>query len=203
MFQEKHENVNKELIHDNTDNNDYDDAEKRAREKLKQWQAFQIAKGHMDNTVNKVLEKHIVSQFVCPMDESILSLLRVNDMENRAVTMAIRNHGLVQSNHWVQSGHFPPPSRPIYGGKIPYWAPTSDVRCIGQSHHIEDVFSLPTPSSSDPLRSSISLELTKHNASEWDAEKVYDSDQQKDFLERAVAEAIKKKGLSALSVDYG
>ena len=31
----------------------------------------------------------------------------------------------------------------------------------------------------------------------------YDSDHQQDFLDRAVAEAIKKKGLSTLSVDYG
>ena len=47
------------------------------------------------------------------------------------------------------------------------------------------------------------IQKMQKNIIDWDLDKIDENDQQENFLERAVAEAIKKKGLSALSVDYG
>ncbi|XP_014487318.1 PREDICTED: uncharacterized protein LOC106751054 isoform X2 [Dinoponera quadriceps] len=194
LSKEQHTNVNMET--DTLEN--YDEVERRAREKLKRWQAFQDAKGTMDNTVNKVLEDcNMMAALDCleeDLTDGLFHFFRENDMEDTAVMMAIRNYGLVQSVE-PQSHDDKTRTDSDYIG----------VHCSFPSNRIQDIkdlsAALPT-TSSDPSRSSNSVEMERCNASNSDEDKIYDSDQPEDFLERAVAEAIKKKGLSALSVDY-
>lgn len=198
-------NINMETMEDNLENNDYDEVERRAREKLKRWQAFQAAKGTMDNTVNKVLEDcNMLTALDCleeDLTEGLFRFFRENDMEDTAVMMAIRNYGLVQSVDPVSQSH---------DDKTLNYRTDSD--CIGvhcsfpsnpsRMQDIKDLSAALPTTSSNPSRSSNSVEMGRCNASNSDEDKIYDSDQPEDFLERAVAEAIKKKGLSALSVDY-
>ncbi|XP_011686028.1 PREDICTED: uncharacterized protein LOC105448881 [Wasmannia auropunctata] len=155
-------------------------------EKLKLWQAFQEEEGSMDNSINEVLAYYRMMHPPDPLEEesSVGSRFhqsyRGNDMEDTAVTMAIRNHGLVQSAELALQPHY--------------------CKCIGVDcsfsskcmYELED-FPYGTVYSN--------VETGRCNA--LDADKVYECDQPEDFLERAVGEAIKKKGLSALSVDYG
>ncbi|KAK9301780.1 hypothetical protein QLX08_005981 [Tetragonisca angustula] len=171
--------VGKEETVQETENVEYDDAERQAREKLKRWQACQVAKGYVDNTINKVLENYImVTSSSYSLEESRFQLFRGNDMEDTAVLMAIRNHGLVQSAGLVSQ------SNAFYSDKAPgYWTNTT--------------------TSASSLRLNDSKSEEDYNRFDWDLDKIDESDQQENFLERAVAEAIKKKGLSALSVDYG
>lgn len=195
--------VNTKMMEDNLENNDYDEIEKRAREKLKMWQAFQAAKGTVDNTVNRVLEDcNMIAAPDCleeDLTEGLFRFFRENDMEDTAVMMAIRNYGLVQSVDPVPQSH---------DDKIPDYRTDSDyigVHYSFPSNRMQDIRNLPATlptMSSDPSRLSNSVEMGRCNASNLDEDKIYDSDQPEDFLERAVAEAIKKKGLSALSVDY-
>ncbi|EFN80093.1 uncharacterized protein LOC105187196 [Harpegnathos saltator] len=200
---EQHMNINMEMMEDNLENNDYDEVERHAREKLKRWQAFQAAKGTMDNTVNKVLEDcNMITALDCleeDLTEGLFRFFRENDMEDTAVMMAIRNYGLVQSVEPVSQSH---------DDKTPDYRADSDyigVHCSFPSNHIQDIKDLPATlptTSTNPSRLSNSIEMGRCNATNLDEDKIYDSDQPEDFLERAVAEAIKKKGLSALSVDY-
>lgn len=219
FFQKQHTDVNIESKNDNVKNNDYDKVERRAREKLKRWQAFQAARGIMDNTVNKVLENMMLPADHLDQDStvnSIVSRLRLfqgnymslhgtllhggDSMEDTAVMMAIRNHGLVKTAKLVSQSH---------NDRTPGCRNVCDyigVHCSSPSSRTQDIkgssTTLPT-TSSNLLGSSNPIEMGRCNTSNSDADKIYDSDQPEDFLERAVAEAIKKKGLSALSVlDY-
>lgn len=124
-------------------------------------------------------------------------------MEDRAVMTAIRNHGLVKSAKLISQSHdekAPPSGCRTDSEYIGVYYPSIS----GRAQPIKSsLLALPTTSSSEPPRLINSLETGRCNTSDLDADKVYDSDQPEDFLERAVAEAIKKKGLSALSVkDY-
>ena len=171
-------------------NLDYDEIiyQIQIEEKLKLWQAFQEKEGSMDNSINEVLAYykmiHPPDGWIPLEEESVDSSFHMsyigNDMEDTAVTMAIRNHGLVQSAELPLQPHY--------------------CKCIGVDcsfsskcmYELEDF----------PYGAVYSnVETGRCNA--LDADKVYECDQPEDFLERAVGEAIKKKGLSALSVDYG
>ena len=185
-------------------NVEYDDAERHAREKLKRWQACQVAKGFVDNTINKIVENYIVgASSPYPLEESMFQLFGGNDMEDAAVMMAIRNHGLVQSTERVSQ------SSAFYSDKAPgYWTNNeyADVYCSCPSNHVQAVGGFENSvatASTGSLRLADSADAEGRSANDWDLDKIDESDQQENFLERAVAEAIKKKGLSALSVDYG
>lgn len=187
-----------------TENVEYDDAERQAREKLKRWQACQVAKGYVDNTINVVLENYImVTSSSYSVEESRFQLFRGNDMEDTAVMMAIRNHGLVQSAGLVSQ------SSAFYSDKAPgYWTNNeyTDVHCSCPSNRIQNVGNFENSvatTSANSLRLNDSKSTEEYNRLDWDLDKIDENDQQENFLERAVAEAIKKKGLSALSVDYG
>lgn len=184
-----------------TENVEYDDAERQAREKLKRWQACQVAKGYVDNTINVVLENYImVTSSSYSVEESRFQLFRGNDMEDTAVMMAIRNHGLVQSAGLVSQ------SSAFYSDKAPgYWT-NNDVHCSCPTNRIQNVGNFENSvatTSANSLRLNDSKSTEEYNRLDWDLDKIDENDQQENFLERAVAEAIKKKGLSALSVDYG
>ena len=119
-----------------TENVEYDDVEKQAREKLKRWQACQVAKGYVDNTINKVLENYIMgTSSSYSLEESRFQLFRGNDMEDTAVMMAIRNHGLVQSAELVSQ------SNAFYSDKAPgYWTNNeyTDLHCFYPANHKPD-----------------------------------------------------------------
>ncbi|XP_060830601.1 uncharacterized protein LOC132915003 [Bombus pascuorum] len=196
--------VGKEEMVQETENVEYDDAERQAREKLKRWQACQVAKGHVDNTINVVLENYImVTSSSYSVEESRFQLFRGNDMEDTAVMMAIRNHGLVQSAGLVSQ------SSAFYSDKAPgYWTNNeyTDVHCSCPSNRIQNVGNFENSvatTSANSLRLNDSKSTEEYDRLDWDLDKIDENDQQENFLERAVAEAIKKKGLSALSVDYG
>ncbi|XP_018322254.1 uncharacterized protein LOC108734971 [Agrilus planipennis] len=74
------------LVESNPKNQDY---------YLQKWQARQLAKGFIDNTINKVLESWKIS----PFDATDLIETCENDtlVEDRGILMAIQSHGL-QSN---------------------------------------------------------------------------------------------------------
>ncbi|XP_016921984.1 uncharacterized protein LOC108003914 isoform X2 [Apis cerana] len=186
------------------ENVEYDDVEKQAREKLKRWQACQVAKGYVDNTINKVLENYIMgTSSSYSLEESRFQLFRGNDMEDTAVMMAIRNHGLVQSAELVSQ------SNAFYSDKAPgYWTNNeyTDLHCFYPANHKSDSGNFENSvatTSTNSLRLNDSKNAEEYNRFDWDLDKIDENDQQENFLERAVAEAIKKKGLSALSVDYG
>ncbi|XP_066585964.1 uncharacterized protein [Prorops nasuta] len=144
-----------------------DEAEDTDRnESLKLWEVKQMAKGFMDNTINKVLENYIMQPS---------RLFRDNDMENTAVMMAIQNHGLVHST-----------------GDSLFLTSHAYDSSYEQS---EANFSTFNPVSVEPFEVDNSAVVEKCNESDTSLEDTDDSDQQEDFLERAVAEAIKKKGL--------
>ncbi|XP_050596844.1 uncharacterized protein LOC126925392 [Bombus affinis] len=202
---EKNSVGKKEMVQE-TENVEYDDAERQAREKLKRWQACQVAKGYVDNTINVVLENYImVTSSSYSVEESRFQLFRGNDMEDTAVMMAIRNHGLVQSG---QSG-LVSQSNAFYSDKAPgYWTNNeyTDVHCSCPPNNIQNVGNFENSvatTSANSLRLNDSKSTEEYNRLDWDLDKIDENDQQENFLERAVAEAIKKKGLSALSVDYG
>lgn len=184
---EQHTSANTETPPSNVGNIDYDEIiyQIQIEEKLKLWQAFQEEEGSMDNSINEVLAYYRMMHPPDPLEEESVGSrfhlsYRGNDMEDTAVTMAIRNHGLVQSAELALQPHY--------------------CKCIGVDcsfsskcmYELED-FPYGTVYSN--------VETGRCNA--LDADKVYECDQPEDFLERAVGEAIKKKGLSALSVDYG
>lgn len=163
-----------------------------------------MAKGYVDNTINKVLENYImVTSSSYSLEESRFQLFRGNDMEDTAVLMAIRNHGLVQSAGLVSQ------SNAFYSDKAPgYWTNSeyTDVQCsypFNRTQNSESFESSVATTSASSLRLNDSKAEKDYNRFDWDLDKIDESDQQENFLERAVAEAIKKKGLSALSVDYG
>ncbi|XP_017876029.1 uncharacterized protein LOC108622584 [Ceratina calcarata] len=171
-----------------TEDVEYDDAEKQAREKLKRWQACQVAKGYVDNTINIVLENYMYS-----LEESRFQLFGGNDMEDTAVMMAILNHGL--------SAGIVSQSTACYSA--PGYGTNKNVRCSCPSNSVQGSFENVATTSSGSLRLNDSKTTEERTRLDWDLDKIDENDQQENILERAVAEAIKKKGLSALSVDYG
>lgn len=153
----------------------------------------------MDNTINRVLENYVVAPSFGELHSRHNP--RSNDMEDRAVSMAIRNHGLVQPASFVPNSDPPiPPDDPVNN----YWIGEGEmqVRCTCplniEQNRMDNVAG--TAGSSDQV---FGRSKQEEGHSCWVGEKGDDSNQQQDFLERAVVEAIKKKGLSALSVDYG
>lgn len=172
----------------------YDEVEQRAREKLLIWQTQQVAKGFVDNTINRMLEYGITVPYLFDLFENIEELRSTvsigDDMENTAIMTAIHNYGLVQSTEL-----FSEPG--ILYRNVSCSYPASRVQ------EARNVFNSIAASSTSSLRLNERLETPLYNGSDRDADRMADNNQQEDFLERAIGEAIKKKGLSALSVDYG
>ncbi|OXU17139.1 hypothetical protein TSAR_006437 [Trichomalopsis sarcophagae] len=162
-----------------------EEEDRRAREKLRGWQACQVAKGFVDNTINRVLENYITSPPASyPFEDLWYRLFRGNQMEDTAITMAIRNHGLGRSLDLAQS-----PS-------------LLAERVSNVPQNSENTQAPVATTSSEALLLTDSEAASNSGEGDW-LDDTYDSDHQQDFLDRAVAEAIKKKGLSTLSVDYG
>lgn len=191
--QRRDENIGENLTREEEESNEI---ERRTRERLKKWQARQVAKGFVDNTINRVLENYVVAPSFGEMHSPENN--RANDMEDRAVSMAIINHGLVQPANFILNPD--PPRSPIND----YWIGEEEVqvRCTcplgAEQNGLENVAGSAASSDQAFGRS----EQDEGHAC-WVGDKGDENNQQQDFLERAVAEAIKKKGLSALSVDYG
>lgn len=184
---EQHTSANTETPASNVGSIDYDEIiyQIQIEEKLKLWQAFQEEEGSMDNSINEVLAYYRMMHPPDPLEEESIGSrfhlsYRGNDMEDTAVTMAIRNHGLVQSAELALQPHY--------------------CKCIGVdcSFSSKCMYEL-----EDFPYGAIYSNVETGRCDALDADKVYECDQPEDFLERAVGEAIKKKGLSALSVDYG
>lgn len=176
---------------------EFDEEERLSREKLKGWQALQVAKGFVDNTINRVMERYIMaSTGSFFLEDPWMRSFRGDEMEDTAVSMAIRNHGLVPLNNLSQSNSF------FAGTTVNFFSNQDCSNYPLNSSEIANNFSgsTSTSSSSAPATSSQVDVSPERN---WIEEKTDESDQEHDFLERAVAEAIKKKGLSTLSVDYG
>ncbi|KAF7992895.1 hypothetical protein HCN44_005239 [Aphidius gifuensis] len=169
---------------------------------LERWQACQVAKGFVDNTINRVMENYILGP---QADPSQFRLFRGTEMENTAVMMAIKNHGLVSdsddptefdtyiddknsswSNNIIQQNHSNLDNK-INDTNIPYATTSSD-----------NIFTINTSSSivnQDIIKDKIDDDNDNIGG-------VGGGDEQ-DFLERAVAEAIKIKGLGAArNFDY-
>ncbi|XP_015124253.1 uncharacterized protein LOC107046211 [Diachasma alloeum] len=160
---------------------EFERTERLIREKLRRWQACQMAKGFVDNTINRVMENYILGPQV---DASQFRLFRGTDMEDTAVMMAIRNHGLVHSGQFEdESDLYQSFSNSVERNEFP------------KSKN----FDIPLGATSSKIISSSQID----NCQESMKEKNDEGGDEQDFLERAVAEAIKIKGLSALSVDYG
>ncbi|XP_063974525.1 uncharacterized protein LOC135161143 [Diachasmimorpha longicaudata] len=161
---------------------EFERTERLIREKLRRWQACQMAKGFVDNTINRVMENYILGPQV---DASQFRLFRGNEMEDTAVMMAIRNHGLVHSGQFEDEN-------PIYQS----FSTSMEREKFSESMN----FGIPLGATSSTIMSSSGHE---GNCEDGVKDKNDDGGDEQDFLERAVAEAIKIKGLSALSVDYG
>ena len=164
---------------------EYDEIEKLAREKLSVWQERQVARSILDNTINRVRDNYILNRLVGR------EFLREGggQMEDTAVRMAIRHHGLVSTTETesLSPAHF-----------LTRWSST-----VEHSDFFRDAL-LPLPGSSADLQLPTSSEVDHRLlGTVWNEDKMDETDREQDFLERAVAEAIKKKGLSVLSVDYG
>ncbi|XP_015182188.1 PREDICTED: uncharacterized protein LOC107069406 [Polistes dominula] len=167
----------------------------KRREKLRRWQACQVATGVVDNTINNMLEDLIPNESFS-VEETEFRLLRESDMENTAVMMAIRNHGLVSSREL-----FPTPNNRC---RTAYWSNAHVSYCSSSNMQDTGGFSNSIASSSaKSLAIFDPIEVRPYIEPNSDIDEIATNDQQEDFLERAVEEAIKKKGLSALSVDYG
>ncbi|XP_050454170.1 uncharacterized protein LOC126852919 isoform X1 [Cataglyphis hispanica] len=183
---EQHMNANTETTTNNIGNIEYDEIiyQIQIEKKLKLWQAFQEEEGSMDNSINEVLAYYRMMHPPDPLEEDSVGSryhlsYRRNDMEDTAVTMAIRNHGLVQSAELALQPHY--------------------CKCIG----VDCSFSSKCMYELDDFYGTVYSNVETGRCNALDADKIYECDQPEDFLERAVGEAIKKKGLSALSVDYG
>ncbi|XP_076624244.1 uncharacterized protein LOC143343333 isoform X2 [Colletes latitarsis] len=173
-----------------TDNIEYDDVEIHVRDRLKSWQECQLAKGHADNYINKLLEIYTLGEPPYSLEESSFQFFRTNDMEDTAIMMAIENHGLIGSAELVCH------SSALSSDNAPEsW---TGIHCSCPPTHVEGFIN----TSANSLRLSNLNDVDGYNGLDLDLDKIDESDQQENFLERAVAEAIKKKGLTAPNVDY-
>lgn len=169
------------------ENNPYEEMiyDTQIEQKLRLWKAFQEEEGAMDNSINEVLAYYRTMHPPDPLKENSDSRFHFSyrrsytrTMEDTAVSMAIRNHGLVQSTELALQPHY---------------------KCIGiDSFSSKCMYEL-----KDFPYGTVYSNVETGRCNALDADKIYECDQPEDFLERAVGEAIKKKGLSALSVDYG
>lgn len=136
---------------------------------LNKWQARQIARCYLDNSVNEVLEKWVPDT---PMDVANF----INDcdsdgqVEDEGILMAIQSHGLQSSNHSTTS--------------------LCDTT-VGNSHRIED-FAI------DNIQNAHNERLKRKTLEErCILEDNIELRNHKNFLDAAVSVAIQKKGLSS------
>lgn len=142
---------------------------------LLKWQARQVAKGFVDNTINRVLEQWTLA----PFDASDLVENCDNDghVEDEGILMAIQSHGLRQDSQQFSSR----------GGS------TGFERNSGNPVAYEDA----AKSTLDNIEN-VHNERTKQS-NQKDYEKSLEVDDQMDFLSAAVSVAISEKGLSSCS----
>ncbi|XP_043270728.1 uncharacterized protein [Venturia canescens] len=203
---------------------DLDEVEKLAREKLRLWQKCQLDTGFLDNMVNDILDRFFFK------DLTPFFVGGDNEMESRAVAMAIVSRGLAHSasradlvssdicwsiNESSDSSSASDDSLSHESSAIiepPSLVPTSTVSTgvrswnedkMDDSNRSLSRETMPSCSTIIDPPSSTSTSAVPGVARCWNEDKMDETDREQDFLERAVAEAIKKKGLSALSVDYG
>ncbi|KAK0087154.1 hypothetical protein PV325_001667 [Microctonus aethiopoides] len=177
------------------------DSERLARETLL-YQRYQIDKecymGSLDNTINRVMETYILTS---PSERTQLRLFREAEMEDRAVMMAIHNHGLVNSNEMSANSCVTNNHHWFNDDQLNYSNPTNNS---GELSSESNDSNSETATSANIFATKTFQQIDEKLKHNWTSvDKTDDSDQQQDILERAVAEAIKIKGLSALSVDYG
>ncbi|XP_023246658.1 uncharacterized protein LOC106643584 isoform X2 [Copidosoma floridanum] len=157
-----------------------EEEDRRSREKLRCWQTCQVIRGFIDNAINSAIENCSMSPSGTFQDPWYC-LFRGNRIEDTAISAAIRNYGLIRSldiNSLV------------------------DEKAPNVPQSSETVQESAAAMSSEAMLTSLDKAGNSSEVESW-LTSTYDSDHQQDFLDRAVAEAIKKKGLSALSVDYG
>ncbi|XP_015437515.1 PREDICTED: uncharacterized protein LOC107192706 [Dufourea novaeangliae] len=152
------------------------DADYHANETLCRWQTSQVADGFVDNFINQITEdRTIEASFPSFLDACRYHLYKNNFYEDTAVMMATYHHGLVRA---AGACH-------LYSDKAQASCPSNGIEGVSTFEN-----SIAT-TSTDPVKLNNSSSIEAYN------------DESIKFLERAVAEAIKKKGLSALSIDYG
>lgn len=142
--------------------------------------------GSVDNTINRVMETYILTP---PSERAQLRLFRESEMEDTAVMMAINNHGLVHSADEITHDQ---------------WSSDDAISYSSPANHSTELSSESNDSNSACPNSRTFQQFDKQVKHNWSTDEIDDADdEQQEILERAVAEAIKIKGLSALSVDYG
>lgn len=191
---------------------------------LRKWQARQIAKGFVDNTINRVLESWMVA---APFDATdfVENCDHGGKVEDEGILMAIQSHGLQSGNRndlILQGGSnsfVPKPS----GTKSVSGCTCSRTRAEVQKpplfHHSDDDFNmnyyenLCVLKDTQPLRSSYTSRGERNLEGRVELLSTLDNQEpdhnslcmnDTDFLDAAVAVAIQKKGLTSLNyVDCG
>jgi hypothetical protein len=166
--------------------------------------------GVIDNFMNCVFENCMMTPAYHLQYEP--DLLEDDEMEDTAVTMAIYNHGLVRAQNFSQLPSLITdrlsdiPQNSINTRQTPSATRPAEAVLLTDS---ELASTSGEGNSFTNSRKHFMILMKGFLACNYflckgdHLDDTYDSDHQQDFLDRAVAEAIKKKGLSTLSVDYG
>lgn len=164
------------LVKDNQKNQDY---------YLMKWQAKQVAKGYLDNTINKVLESWMVA---LPFDANDFVENCDNDgqVEDEGILMAIQSHGLQSGNqNWGES------SSNQDNGDI------SSVSFMRPQELAESTMDNYQNVHNELLKNKSSeTELTNYNEDTSGFDNIEMGDHT-NFLDAAVSVAIQKKGLTS------
>lgn len=126
-------------------------------------------------------------------DPSQFRLFRGTEMENTAVMMAIKNHGLVPDS---DAGEFD-----TFIDDKETWSNSNNDIIQTHSNSQNKLIDTNIPYATTSTDAIFSIGPDQ-NVNQDDKERIDDGDEE-DFLERAVAEAIKIKGLGSRSFDYG
>lgn len=185
MFQIERWSEPTEVGNEDTEESEYDEVEKLARKKLSVRQQCQVAMGFLDNTLNRIVEHHIRNPPVSyPVANPQFGCLRSTEMEDTAVLMAIRNHGLVNTTETLTQ------SQTLCASRMSVGCSSDEPSCSSTRF----------PETDDPSITSV-LGSSLISGGSWTEDKRDEIDRVEDFLERAIVEAIKIKGLSILSGD--
>lgn len=141
---------------------------------LLRWQARQVAKGFVDNTINRVLEHWTLAPF--DASDFVENCDDDGQVEDEGIWMAIQSHGLRQDSPQGGSSGGQESSNPVAYQEI-----AKSALDNYQNVHNE-------------------LRQTKQNHSESRNETL-ELDNQMDFLNAAVSVAISEKGLSSCSYE--
>ncbi|XP_050506341.1 uncharacterized protein LOC126884452 [Diabrotica virgifera virgifera] len=179
------------VIHDKSDEYNFTTASPDSQIQdyyLRKWQARQIARGFVDNTINKVLEAWINRPVDVP--RFIESYKNNGEIENDAILMAIHSHGLqspfgdpLQSSHrssFTEAEVSLPSTKP----DLEQFSQDNLENVENERIKAQEVQSSSTDGSSSPDDGVVA------NSKE------VEEDNTIDFLNAAVSAAIQKKGLS-------